>query len=243
MPSVLAISRAMASSTSSPAAGSPRQLTDSSIALWARCRGRSGGTTRSPPPPGRGTAPRSRARSPAGASRPSTSPCPAAARRWGRAAPPARPAARPAAGVELGPLVGPAPSASRTSGCAGSARCRAPRPPPNDVTPAGLNGPVAVVDPPVCSSCPDLAAPPVARSWSRVPQPTAARGRAPVDQAVGRWRHRRGGGARPAVAGGAGRPRRGRGRRQRPRAARLRPRPRRAVARLRGPARRDEAAA
>ena len=35
MRSLLAISRAMASSTSSPADGSPRQLTDSSMALWA----------------------------------------------------------------------------------------------------------------------------------------------------------------------------------------------------------------
>ena len=152
MRSLLAISRAMASSTSSPADGSPRQLTDSSMALWARCRAPSAATRRTPPSSWARKSPSqpctelsrcfdthsvspSGSRSATGASRSSSS---------------ARSSAR-SRGSNSGRSWGRAPSAASTSAWAGLCSLPVLVHLRTTVTPPGLNGPSdpAVVLPPL----------------------------------------------------------------------------------------------
>ena len=148
-------------------------------------------------------------------------------------------------GSNSGRSWGRAPRAASTSAWAGLCRSpvpRAPRPPPpNDVTPPGLNGPSARSSTLRFAQAVQTLAGAARALGLVVPSFRSPPRLVGVLRSIKRWD----GGATVAVvvrgrpvAGGAGRPHRGRGRRQRPRAARLRPRPRRAVARPRGAARR-----
>ena len=176
----LAMRRAMASSTSSPADGSPRQLTDSSMALcdtvpravWADQANSSASWARKSP----------------------SHPCTELSRcfethsvslsgsragdggqpllqlgRGARRAAAGRTRAARGAGRRGPPAPRPAP---------GWARCRVPRrPPPNDVTPPGLNGSSArLVHPPLRPSRPDPRRAPPAPSASSSRASAAHRG-------------------------------------------------------------------
>ena len=211
----------MASSTSSPADGSPRQLTDSSMALWAtvpravcgvHANASSSWARKSPSQP---CTELSRcfdthSVSPVGH--------PLGHRGEAVARGPSRSSAR-SRGSNSGRSWGRAPSAASTSRLGSgfsstSGDCH---------TRPELNGPVMQQSSSLRFARAVQALAAAARALglrrARLPQPAPPRRRAALDQAVARRRHRGRRRARPALAGGAGRPRGGHRRRQRPRAA------------------------